>query len=72
MVTDEVRNLALRCAQAAKETAVKILDSVERNDKGVKISGKVADTLQQIVAKVEQVDAAVEQIASACNEQKSG
>ena len=72
VVADEVRNLAQRCAQAAKETAVKIQDSIGRSDKGVQISGKVADTLQQIVAKVEQVDAAVEQIASACNEQNHG
>ena len=72
VVADEVRNLAQRSAQAAKETAVKIQESIGRSDKGVQISGKVADTLQQIVAKVQQVDVSVEQIAVACGEQNQG
>jgi hypothetical protein len=72
VVADEVRNLAQRCAQAAKDTAAKIHDAIGKSERGVLIGGKVAETLQQIVAKVQQVDAAVEQIATACGEQNQG
>ncbi|HEV2692711.1 MAG TPA: methyl-accepting chemotaxis protein, partial [Verrucomicrobiae bacterium] len=42
VVADEVRNLAQRCAQAARETAVKIEDSVVKSHEGAAISAGVA------------------------------
>ena len=42
VVADEVRNLAQRCAAAAKETAVKIEDSVKKSQQGALISADVA------------------------------
>ncbi|MBI5691794.1 MAG: hypothetical protein HZC55_17070 [Verrucomicrobia bacterium] len=72
VVAEEVRNLAQRSAQAARETATKIEDSVSRSDHGVRISAKVADSLQQIVERARQVDTLVAEIASASGEQSQG
>ncbi len=72
VVADEVRNLAQRSAQAAKETAAKIEDAVLKSEHGVRISGKVGASLQEIVGKVRKVDNLVAEIASASNEQSQG
>jgi methyl-accepting chemotaxis protein len=42
VVAEEVRSLAQRSANSAKETAEKIEDSVARSEHGVQISAKVA------------------------------
>ena len=55
VVAEEVRNLAQRSAQAAKETAGKIEGAISKTGQGVEISSKVAKTLNDIVAKVHQV-----------------
>ena len=72
VVAEEVRALAQRSAQAAKETAAKIDDSVSKSEHGVGISGKVATSLQQIVERARQVDALVAEIATASQEQSQG
>jgi methyl-accepting chemotaxis protein len=72
VVADEVRNLAQRCAQAAKETAVKIEDAITKSGQGVEISGKVAAALNEIVTKVRQVDELVTEVAGASREQTEG
>lgn len=72
VVADEVRSLALRSAQAAKETAAKIEDSIQKSDHGVTISIKVAHSLSEIVEKARKVDELVVAIASASNEQSQG
>jgi hemerythrin-like metal-binding protein len=72
VVADEVRNLAQRCAQAAKETAGKIEGAITKTGQGVEISGKVAAALNDIVAKVRQVDDLVSEVASASREQTDG
>lgn len=56
MVADEVRSLAQRSSQAAKETTQKIEGAVGKINEGVEICGKVAHSLEEIVAKVRQVD----------------
>ena len=71
-MADEVRNLAQRSAQAAKETAEKIEDSIAKSANGVAISGKVTESLTQIVTKARQVDALVAEIATASREQSQG
>src|SRR5207344_1311163 len=65
VVADEVRNLAQRSAQAAKETATKIEGAIAKTAQGVGISSKVAARLQEIVAKVRQVDALIAEVANA-------
>ncbi|MBX3747857.1 MAG: nitrate- and nitrite sensing domain-containing protein [Verrucomicrobiae bacterium] len=72
VVADEVRTLAQRSAQAAKETAQRIEDSIEKSERGVRISSKVADGFQEIVRKARQVDELIGQIAGASQEQNQG
>ncbi|MBI5423616.1 MAG: hypothetical protein HZA32_05975 [Opitutae bacterium] len=72
VVAEEVRALAQRSATAAKESAGKIEDSVNKSEHGVRISGKVADSLQQIVDRARRVDTLVGEIASASSEQSQG
>lgn len=72
VVAEEVRNLAQRSAEAARETAAKIEGSIGKTTQGVDISGKVATALTEIVTKVRQVDELVAEVASASKEQSLG
>ncbi len=72
VVAEEVRALAHRSAQAAKETAAKIEDSVTRSEQGVRISAQVAESLQQIVERARRMDTLVAEIAGASHEQTQG
>lgn len=72
VVAEEVRNLAQRSAQSARETAGKIEDSIKKSDHGVHICGKVAQSLAEIVGKARQVDTLVAEIAQASKEQTQG
>jgi len=72
VVADEVRNLAQRSAQAARETAGKIEGAIGNTAQGVKISQKVAKTLDEIVEKTRQVNELVTDVASASREQTQG
>ncbi|HWI57846.1 MAG TPA: methyl-accepting chemotaxis protein, partial [Bacillota bacterium] len=72
VVANEVRNLAQRSAQAAKETAAKIASAIEKTRQGVHISEKVAGQLHDIVSKVRDVDELVAQVTGATQEQSEG
>ena len=72
LAADEVRALARCAAQAARETAEKIADSVQNRDRGVKIAGCVAGHFAEILEKARHVDALVAAIARASNEQTQG
>jgi methyl-accepting chemotaxis protein len=72
VVAEEVRALAQRSANAAKETAEKIEDSIKKSGQGVAISSKVAQALQEIVEKARGVDTLINEIAQASNEQSQG
>ena len=72
MVAEEVRNLAQRSAEAAKETAAMIEQSVERANNGVQIAGRVGDALTEIVGSSRKVNALLSEIASASQEQAEG
>jgi len=72
VVAEEVRNLAQRSAQAAKETAAKIEGAIHNTGEGVNLSGKVAGALNDIVAKARQVDELAAEVAGASQEQTSG
>ncbi len=72
VVAEEVRSLAQRSAQSAKETAAKIEVAISKSEHGVRISGKVAVSLAEIVEKARQVDALVAEIARASLEQTQG
>lgn len=72
VVAEEVRSLAQRCAQAAKDTAAKIEDAVQKSASGAEISGKVANSLEEIVSKARQVDDLAAAVAAASQEQSQG
>jgi methyl-accepting chemotaxis protein len=72
VVAEEVRNLAQRSAQAAKETASKIEGAITKTAQGVTISNKVATSLEEIAARSRQVDELVVEIATASLEQTQG
>ena len=72
VVAEEVRNLAQRSAQAAKETTAKIEGAIAKTAQGVQISAKVATSLADIVEKVRQVDELVAEVSAASREQNQG
>lgn len=72
VVAEEVRSLAQRSAQAAKETAAKIADASSKSEQGAQISTQVAGSLDSIVQKIRQLDEMVGSIAQASHEQSEG
>jgi len=72
VVANEVRNLAQRSAQAAKETTTKIEGSLARTQQGVQLSEKVAHGLAGIVMQVREMDQLMSDIALATKEQSTG
>ena len=72
VVADEVRNLAQRAATAARDTADKIADSVQKSEHGVTISSQFGESLQDMVQKARQLDQLVAEIATASQEQSQG
>jgi methyl-accepting chemotaxis protein len=72
VVADEVRNLAQRSALAARETSGKIEGAITKTGRGVEISGKVTQTLNDILTKVRHVDELVTEVSSASREQTQG
>jgi methyl-accepting chemotaxis protein len=69
VVAEEVRSLANRSAQAAKETARSVADSVEKSEHGVAVSERAAATLGDIIGKVHEMDRLMQEIASGAGEQ---
>lgn len=72
VVADEVRNLAQLSANAARETANKIANSIEKSQRGNQISLRVAERLNEIFAKARRMDDLVADIALATKEQSTG
>ena len=72
VVAEEVRNLAQRSAQAAKNTADMIGESVRNADDGVQIAQEVASSFSAIAGSVSKVNGLIAEIASASQEQSVG
>lgn len=72
VVAEEVRNLAARSANAAKETTEMIEGSIKKVEGGTKIANQTADALNKIVTNITSVANLVGNIANASNEQASG
>ncbi len=72
VVAEEVRNLAQRSAQAAKNTADMISESVRNADDGVKIVVDVAGSLDKIAVSTRKVNDLISEIASSAKEQSQG
>ncbi len=72
VVAEEVRNMAVRSAKAAKETAELIEGSVLKTESGAAIAADTAQSLKEIVTSVSQASELVAEIAEASNEQAQG
>jgi methyl-accepting chemotaxis protein len=72
VVAEEVRALAQRSAQAARETTAKIENAIGKTSQGVTISERVAQNLNEIVDKVRQADELISEVATASREQSQG
>ena len=72
VVAEEVRNLAARSANAAKETTALIEGSIKKAEKGTEIANDTAKALYEIVDGVSKAAKLVAEIAASSNEQASG
>lgn len=72
VVAEEVRNLAARSANAAKETTDMIENSIKKSEDGTRISKETAESLKKIVEDIDKVANLINNIAVASNEQASG
>jgi len=72
VVAGEVRNLAQRSAEAAKEIKSLIGASVERVDSGAKLVANAGQTMQEIVGSVQRVTDIIGEITAASTEQSDG
>ncbi len=72
VVAEEVRNLAARSANAAKETTTMIEGSIKKAEGGTRIANDTAKALNEIVDGVAKAADLVADIATASNEQASG
>ena len=72
VVAQEVRNLAQRSAEAAKDIKELIDNSVMKIETGSRLAAESSDSLQQIVTSVNQVSSIVTEIAAASSEQANG
>jgi len=72
VVAEEVRNLAQRSADAAKNTSALIEQSQKNSERGVAVSEEVAEILKQIVEGVHKVTQLVGEVSAASTEQAKG
>jgi hypothetical protein len=72
VVAEEVRNLAQRSAQAAKDTAGMIENNIELSEKGVNVTELIRDTLGEIGVEAKKMNGLMAEIAASSQEQTQG
>ncbi len=72
VVAAEVRALAQRSAEAAKEIKALILASTEQVNRGVGLVGETGKALNAIIERVAEIDGLVSEIATSAQEQSTG
>jgi methyl-accepting chemotaxis protein len=69
VVATEVRNLAGRSAEAAREIKALIAGSMERVDRGTALVDQAGATMTEVVGSIQRVAEVVQRISSASNDQ---
>jgi len=72
VVAEEVRNLASKSAEAAKDTGNMIQNSLEKAELGSRIAGETAASLGEIVEGINESAQLIAEIAKSSEEQTSG
>ena len=72
VVAGEVRSLAQRSAEAAREIKQLISASVDRVEQGNAMAAQAGETMQQVVDAIRRVDDIVAEISTASSEQSAG
>jgi len=72
VVAEEVRNLAMRSAEAAKNTANMIEESVKNAENGVALNGEVMKNFDEITTQATKVSEVMAEIAAASEQQSQG
>ncbi len=72
VVAEEVRNLAQRSAQAAKDTADIIEKNIELAENGVQVSERVNQALLEINDRTQKVNELMDEVVAASQEQSQG
>ena len=72
VVAEEVRNLAAKSSEAAKDTESLIADSIEKAKLGSKIAGETAESLTEIVTGIGESSLLVSEIAKSSESQSEG
>lgn len=72
VVAEEVRNLAMRSAEAAKNTADLIAEGIQNAEEGVAANQSVMEQLEEIDGRVLRMAEVTQEVAAAGEEQKTG
>ncbi|MCL4691288.1 MAG: Cache 3/Cache 2 fusion domain-containing protein [Candidatus Hydrogenedentes bacterium] len=72
VVAEEVRALAGRCAEAARDTASRVSDAQEAADAGVEVAREVDESLQSIMTQIQRVTAIIAEVRAASSQQADG
>jgi len=72
VVAEEVRNLASKSADAAKDTGVMIQNSMEKAALGSRMAGETANSLNEIVTGINESSHLIAEIATASEQQSLG
>ncbi len=72
VVAEEVRNLAQRTTQSAKDTTELIENNIEYSDEGVEIAKTVYESISEIDSEAKKVSDLLDEISAATNEQSIG
>jgi methyl-accepting chemotaxis protein len=72
VVAEEVRNLAQRCAQAAKETSVLIENAANAAGKGTQLTAATQEAFKENIEIAAKIGSAVDEIATTVKEQTQG
>jgi methyl-accepting chemotaxis protein len=72
VVAEEVRSLATKSAEAAKETGTLIANSTEKAELGNRIAGETAASLAEIVSGINESSQIISEIAQSSEQQSAG